>query len=856
MYNSPASTDNQTNSGFKTGISSNQAGEYHDLTVDKEENFAQYIDHEDPQIELSNKSIPNYLIDTSNKQTNSDVKDFLARPILCPGTQTAWTTAQARGTVLMRMTVPDTILSSSMYSAKISGFHAFRGTLVCKFQTNAQKFQQGILLMSYAPMGPLTSVERFLTANYIWPLSQMPSVRHNIAETNETTLRIPFSSYTNAYSNNNDGSKQPYGYLYFTVYSPAVGGNVPYRCWVHFEDVELLYPSAQSGRTKKVIPSDKENSGGIVSGPLSTIAKGISDLGNNVPLISSVTGPPSWFLDSLSKGFAAFGFSNSVDTSTRSSYVPRIMSHSNNCDINDTTDSHGLFAGNRVAHLDGFAGKDFDELSIQYIASIPGFFAAFNFATTNNTGDTLWSTLNDVSTPANTFTVTTATGAKSLEWHYPAAYVAKMFTYWRGSMVYKFYAAKTTFHTGRILFAFTPNNTLANNTYALSVYTTRYIWDISQTSEFEITIPYVSISPWQSTDSYAGTLKAFVLNELEAPTTVASTIEILVEARAGPDFELAVPKIMDDEAVLIQSAIDNIPKNHRKYKNLYIMDDTKFLTDRKIQRKKRYIRVSRLRDSKLSNAYCQAPLQPSMGGVVDDGGGFYINRTKLDEAGYNSMFTTGETIKSLRSLLKRSMPIIYNLTSTTGAISTSYSPHVLWYCNVVAGAGNEKFPATNNIARDYFNYVGALFASHRGSMVVRVIPASATAVRMKSVYIPDQLIWYCDPSGSVSSTVSNGSSNIIYSQSPVQGAIDVHVPFYSLTHSRINYHGKYDSSNASGTAGTQFRHGNLKLGLSAGDTTSQFRADILRQIGDDFSFGGFIGVMPICGNYLNVTPNN
>jgi len=780
-----------------------------------------------------------------------EIKDFLSRPVLCPSTFASWN-LQLRGSILGSMDVPNNLLSLPIYQQKISGFRGFRGTLVLKLQTNAQKFQSGILLLSVGRFAPLLSAARRNTmTSHIVPLSQLPSVRHNVATTNETTLKVPFSSFENAYSLI-PTTANPYATVYYVVYSPATNGPITFKCWCHFEDVELLYPVAQSGksygssRRAKYLQSDKEDSGGIISAPVKTIAGGIRRLGDNIPLISSYTGPTSWFLDSLSKGLATFGLSNPNDTSTRFSRVSRVMSHSNNIDVADTLDSHGMLAANKVAHLDGFAGTNVDEMALQYFCSIPSYVDDINIATTNIEGTRIW--LFRVR-PYNPVVASYPGSAGNVEvnWHSPMGYAASTFEYWRGSIVYKFFAAKTTFHNARILFVYQPNPNVFPS-YADAHFGTRYIWDLSQTSEFEITIPYVNVVPWSLVSREIGWVAAFVLNELEAPANVSSTVDIIVEEHGGPDFELAVPTEALSVPILVNSGLD-APKNHRKYKNLYISSKdssdknskpTKkgdLLTLNK-KKKKTQNKISMLRRDKY-NIICQAPLEPSMGGIIESDGGAYINQTECDTAGVDALYTIGEVIRSIRQLLKRTQAVTLDQSLVAAAKTYVGSPCALVY-SLVNATANKSRP--QNYLHDYYSYFGGCFGLYRGSMVMRYVTYGNATVRAKSMLYPVSNVWKPHVSAALTA-VKVGMTNWIYSSPLVQGALDVHVPFYSPSHSLVNYHFGWATSETA-DAHNGFIHNNIEVAFT-GSGTGTLACDILRQVGDDFSFGGFIGVLPL-----------
>ncbi len=863
LYNSPAAQSNKNSDNVTNKDSDNLI-----ITQDIDQNLAQFTDASVSKVDYSTLTIPNPLTASNVGDRMTEIKAYLARPVLCPSTPTAWTTAVARGTIIMSMDVPSPLLNTTMYKEKVSGFYGFKGNLVLKFQTNAQKFQQGMILISVLPCGPmLTSERRMFILNHIEPLSQLPSIRHDISQTNETIIKVPYMSPMLMHPLDSARAKD-YATVYYIVYSPLSSGNINYRCWCHFEDVELSYPMAQSGKgmsvTKKAnkyTTSDLEDTSGIVSTPIATIASGVRQLGDNIPIISSFSQPTAWFLDSLSKGFASFGLSNPVDTSVRHSVVPRIGSHTYNVDINDTVESFGYLAGNKIAHLPGFAGTDVDEMSIQHLCSIPSFLGYFVWSTADGPSAEIFSRVVGKSGFSTAGAITTGAGTRNYKIYPPFAYIANRFVFWRGSIKYKFYAVKTNFHNGRILFSYSPNLNPTNNTSAKADFNTRYIWDISQVSTFEVTIPYVSPQSWTlwNSDQNIGSLKGFVLTELEAVSGVSTTIEILVEISAGPDFEVAQidTSSLSKQCAIIQSPTLEIEVNrlnYNKYKQLKINQDgaplacaqSKHKTSSKNNRVYYYRSRKQERDKIIQQArtnkvMAQGP-QLDMGGFDDDTD-LSINQNQIDTAGYNCLYTMGESVKSLRTVLKRSNAIWIGDTANTGTYR--FYTDVRQPCYpVLTALSAELLPPTRLITDDYAYFAG-IFAMYRGGVVYRAIPHSSAGVRLRTIVLTTA----GDVTGpGVATTDLTWGPSIqpaqVYSNSNIQGAIDVHIPYYSPTHTSVYTH--FPGSSVTYSSGNPFSYGNDSItimGKSATANTSSF--DVTRQIADDFSMGCFIGTLPV-----------
>jgi len=247
------------------------------ISPNVQQNLAEFTDASQNSINYEDYTISNPLTSSNLGSSKNEITDFLSRPVLLPIVLVPWIPALPRGTNFGAMSVPSTLFSNTpMYLEKVKGFFGFRANLVIKFQTNAQKFMSGMMLISYVPGGPMLSSNRLAVIQKELAIkTQLPSVRHDVSITNETEFKIPFSSPMLMHTFDPDRSTD-YGTLYLTVYSQATGGTIPVRCWCHFEDIELLYPMAQSSnlkvrkRANRYTSADQEDTGNIVSGPVST----------------------------------------------------------------------------------------------------------------------------------------------------------------------------------------------------------------------------------------------------------------------------------------------------------------------------------------------------------------------------------------------------------------------------------------------------------------------------------------------------------------------------------------------------------------------------------------------------------
>lgn len=152
--------------------------------------------------------------------------------------------------------------------------------------------------------------------------------------------------------------------------------------------------------------------------------------------------------------------------------------------------------------------------------------------------------------------------------HTPLTYYASLFTYWRGSITYRFQYVGNKFDQGKLWICWTPLNQKASNlpdgaTGNMGWYHGK-VWNIHGPGFTELDIPYMSQNPWCLVNSYGAEFAPSNTEVIEygnyarypsrngvihlvwltKPVTGAPTSRqprILVTHRAGPDFEVAVP---------------------------------------------------------------------------------------------------------------------------------------------------------------------------------------------------------------------------------------------------------------------------------------------------------------------------
>lgn len=367
----------------------------------------------------------------------------------------------------------------------------------------------------------------------------------------------------------------------------------------------------------------------------------------------------------------------------------------------------------------------------------------------------------------------------------PMSFVASNFFRWRGGIEFKFKMVKTKLQKGRLMVVFYPG-TAATSSFSLSELVYREIVDVSSTGEFSVCCPYVLPQPWALASMTSGLIAVYVLDVLVAPTTVSSNVPVLVEISGADDLQFSVPQQINYEPYAPSTA-------------------------------------------QMNESYVVTPcvtLGPQAGAPIDE-------LTK---------FTSGEPVKSIRSLLKRNYSL-YN--ANNGGIMTvgggNYNqvyPYAIYPVTQAAGSGGALKRDVNR--SDLINTWSCAFVFQTGSIryVSRVASNSGNNA-VETTAIPGtstKTAWYSSTTGYLRPAAA------LFTYPTIEGLVEVQSPNWNGTLARsvpahfindaANLHMSEPAANCS----------NIMIGDMQG---AAYQASLARSAADDFSLGLFIGVPPV-----------
>jgi len=479
-----------------------------------------------------------------------------------------------------------TFFNNANNKYKLNNYAYIRCKLKIKIMVNSTPFLYGAYLVSYAPLQDTTitpatpyatGIPAGASTQEIILLSQMPSVWIYPQTQKGGDLDLPFIFNQNWLQTINPSSQfQRMGVLRYELVVPLQSANASTTdgvtintfCWA--EDVELCGPSTvltfQSKRlVVKRIPRD-EYGKGPVSAPASAVAA-LAGMFRDCPLIGPIATATEMGAKAIAGGAAALGYTNVPVIDPVHGFRPMVSSGFSNSEIGFQQEKLTIDPKNELTIDGGAIGfSSNDELNIKHLVTKESYLGQFQWTQALGEEANLFqSTIS----PSGYIGVdpTTLSSASSV-YGTPLAYFSQLFQFWRGDIILRFKIVASPYHKGRVRIAYDPSGDTANNIVSADTTNVVYseIFDIGDTDEFEVRVPYMQPLEWSnltswntsittanaynvynSTFSFAhvanttnGTLVMHVLNELSAPATSAK-VYVMVFVRGAENLEFAGP---------------------------------------------------------------------------------------------------------------------------------------------------------------------------------------------------------------------------------------------------------------------------------------------------------------------------
>jgi hypothetical protein len=519
------------------------------------------------------------IADYYGKMSNAELSDFLSRPVNIA--TISWTGATTSSTV--STIYPWNLFFDNNYiQYKLHNYSFLRCKLKVKVVINASPFFYGAMLVTYSPLeyyNPLTTYASTDRTGELIQKSQLPHLwifpQNN--QGGELTLPflyhkdwIPISGTAGATNLTRVGTMR------FDVVSTLQSANgalsgsdvVNLQVYAWAEDVEVSGPTVAFALQSS--ESFVKEGSGFISGPASAIANVASKL-TSIPIIGKWASAFKIGGSAVAGIARLFGFTDVPNIKNVDAVAIRGHPDFATQDISYPVQKLTLDPKNELSIDPGIIGSDrYDMMSLAYLIQHETFLGSSTWAITDAADDLLFASL---VTPTLAYTQTIS-GSYTTTIQTPIAFASTFLKYWRGDIVFKFVIVSSKYHKGRLRFTFDPTgnstNNILNTTDSTTVTYTQII-DLSDQSEFEVTVPYHQALPFlkvgvidssgdwgfRSTPSYDtnvgiyhnGYITLRVLTALTAPVDTAD-VSFLVFVRGAENLEFAYPMSVHANATM------------------------------------------------------------------------------------------------------------------------------------------------------------------------------------------------------------------------------------------------------------------------------------------------------------------
>jgi hypothetical protein len=733
-----------------------------------------------------------------------DVAAFLAKPVnVASG---VFTTADPVNATLTSSDIFTLLNAQTIWVNKLQGFLNIRGNVKFRLVINPTPFQAGLLFVGYFPCANQMTNEMNAHLFNRDTVSQIPGTYLNL-NNNFCEITVPYIAPTTFLARDQvlSGDHVSWGQIVVRVFEPLRTGTGPtsvnWTLWMSIEDLELsgmVQPQmAEAPRKRKGRnPIDAEQNSG--KGPVAKVMSSGVQLAEDLsafPLLAPIATPASWVLAALGGLAESFGWSKPTLNEGPCPMSRNVHAYTVNSDTNDNCQPLALRSDNKLSAITDASPGGVDEMSINFIKTRWAYFNDFAWTTAGVTGDLLYSHRVQPDAYQRTYTV----GGAAIATNTPAGALSKFYNHYRGSFEYRLRIVKTGFHTGTLAVTWTPGEAAVAPTFAQTPYMYRQIIDIQEGSEFIFNLPYLVSQDYLQTNEYMGVFTVHIVNPLLAPATVASTVDVMVEVRGGPDLTYVNP----------------------------------------------------------AGTYDAVPFVPQ-GIEVENGGeatALTMGSSRHDfDSIHHAMIANGEIQLSVSDLLKAAT--VLRMNSTTSFSASNGDPVKVATNQIYACRYNGVGITASELGGDLISFIGSWYALQRGSQRWRFMPceegtAGNTFKNFRAMYMPrgntnpDTFFRPTPTNADTWSALLNSENGgaIVYATGRVfqmngqNGGIAVQTPYYSRYRYSLS---KWVSAPAQ-IAGGYSTSGSLCIANKAAT-----RILTTRSLGDDFQFSYFVGIPTYC----------
>lgn len=451
----------------------------------------------------------------------------------------------------------------------------------------------------------------------------------------------------------------------------------------------------------------KEANHGVISAPASIVSNIAGKL-KDAPVIGPMAMATQIGADAVGSIARLFGFSRPRDFSKPGyPHAPNLSSAVGEVRAKQlTTDP------NQEITIDSrYLGESGDSLSYENTIYRPGFAGRFSWRQDQAVGTTVFTL--PVS-PRFCYGV----GQATVNYFAPTplAYCASLFTAWRGTIKYKFCMPANRFVRGKLRVYWTPQTTNVEGLDIISNNSLSVLIDLTQTIDMEISVPWMSDNLWKAVGPYINTTQSanddtingylvFIVEEPLIANNSTWYVDTVIYESAAPDFEFAI----QDNAG-IQTALFDVYSPGAGYQYIAPVEEV-------LAPSTEYTYVNNDWATKTASSNSVNPSQTESISLLPDS-------APSEEP---AMIHIGESVASLRTVLKRFHPLWFRENVTMAANPRFFSDFIPYFpmpkSTETLGGGYAISPYNTTPA----SFLSRMFAGVRGTMRYSLVVGAAGA---------------------------------------------------------------------------------------------------------------------------------
>ena len=483
-----------------------------------------------------------------------DLKTFLQRPKFI--TSFNWASSTGFLSSPFFVTIPRDLLTGDQdFLLKLRGVYLFRPTVELTFRMTGTSMHYGKLRFMLAPFTHVVNATYYADGRSVCS-SEWFELSANGSRS--VTFKVPFRSPTDwiDLTASHSSELRDHTEVRAIVVCPltsvtGTASSISVEVYGRFVDLELSGMTTADAIAQMSSEAIQKSESGL------TVSKGLSVLSDfmtvfeNVPVIGAFVKPAANVVGRSAKMLKKYGFSvppnlsNTIPVTSRLPFLNK----------SDDNPNSIVLANTQEACL----SKDFslvcdesDCMDILPIAQRPFLLYVGRISSSNAVGDELFKWyLKPTNMVHTNYSNNTVDNNAMYMSH--ISFISSFFSMWRGGFRFHISFTCSSYHSVKVRAVWDPNQTVTSGPAKGNSRLITMLMDISETTNYYFTIPYIQATHWQPTSEYdatngSDTNGVFIMNLstlLTSGAAVVNPIYFEINVSMAADFQLAIPNTND-----------------------------------------------------------------------------------------------------------------------------------------------------------------------------------------------------------------------------------------------------------------------------------------------------------------------